>query len=36
MKIGAKPQLDPQGFIMSLSSFIVAGVYYLLGKRREA
>ena len=36
MKIGAKPQLDPRGFIGSLSSFIVAGVYYLLGKRREA
>jgi Protein of unknown function (DUF3592) len=36
MKIGAKPQIDPQGFIMSLSSFIVAGVYYLLGKRRES
>ena len=36
MKIGAKPQLDPRGFIGSLSFFIVAGVYYLLGKRREA
>ena len=36
MKIGAKPQLDPRGFIGSLSSFIVAGVLYLLGKRREA
>ena len=29
-------QIDPQGFIMSFSAFIVAGVYYLLGKRREA
>ena len=35
-KIGAKPQLDPRGFIGSLGSFIVAGVLYLLGRRREA
>jgi hypothetical protein len=36
MKIGAKPQLDPRGFVGSLTSFILAGVIYLLGKRREA
>jgi predicted Zn-dependent protease len=36
MKIGAKPQPDPVGFFMSLVSFIVAGVLYLLSKRREA
>lgn len=36
MKIGATPQLDPRGFIASLSTFILAGVIYLLGKRRKA
>jgi hypothetical protein len=36
MKIGAKPQLDPRGFGMSLISFIIAGAIYLLGKRRDA
>jgi hypothetical protein len=36
MKIGARPQLDPRGFGMSLMSFIVAGAIYLLGRRSEA
>src|SRR5262245_50768791 len=35
MKIGATPGLDPRGFIMTVASFIIAGVIYLLGKRRE-
>src|SRR4029453_18789112 len=29
-------QLDPRGFFMSVTSFIVAGAIYLLGKRRES
>src|SRR5262245_61507596 len=36
MKIGAKPELDPRGFIMSVISFIIAGVIYFRGQRREA
>ena len=36
MKVGAKPQLDPRGFFMSVTSFIIAGAIYLLGKRRES
>lgn len=35
MKIGTRPQLDPRGFVMSLSAFILAGVIYLLNRRRE-
>ena len=36
VKIGAKPQLDPRGFFMSVTSFMMAGAIYFLGKRRES
>jgi predicted Zn-dependent protease len=35
MKIGARPELDPRGFIMSLGTFIIGGMFYLFGKRRN-